>query len=158
MACEATNLPRKKANNSFWFPAQESARECAPAIGTPRYCGFCSINLINIPCGDTLGVDLVLAADAPHNSRTSRLFSREYCSEYCVVHDAMAMFSPMHKAAYIARAKHNRPQWLSETFESISVGRGSRIGQIAPPNYTSAPSGDRKYARRDAGGVEGMQM
>jgi hypothetical protein len=123
----------------------------APAIGVIRRCGFCAINLSNISYDDILGVETVLDAGANRNPRTASLFSREYCSEYCVIQDVIATFSHVHKAAYIARMKENRPHWLAETFDRIAVVRGGRAGQVAPANYTK-PASDSRQQQQPHGG------
>jgi len=143
------SLPRKKG----WFPehSHETMMMMAPAIGVIRRCGFCAINLSNISYDDILGVETVLDAGANRNPRTASLFSREYCSEYCVIQDVIATFSHVHKAAYIARMKENRPHWLAETFDRIAVVRGGRAGQVAPANYTK-PASDSRQQQQPHGG------
>lgn len=139
-------VERRKKN--MWFDNHPMAT--TPAYGIERHCGFCGLNLLHMPSSDSLSASIVLDKAA-----AQRLHFKEYCSEYCVIQDAMLHFGQQHKAAFIARMQQNRPHWLSDTFNSISLRRGERWNQTMPASVNENERKQARGARRD---TESMQM
>ena len=102
------------------------------AYDTLRACGYCSINLVNVATEYTLQASVLLDRSHEKNIRVARMFRNEYCSEVCLLKEAIDLLGAPHKAALTQQMREARPLWIHETFDLIATTRGCRGNQVAP--------------------------
>lgn len=141
--------PRRK---SAWGAAAPVAPQhpLIGAFGVPMLCSFCSVNLVNVPENQRKSAQEIITENA-QNRNACYLRTRIYCSEVCVIREAMELLGAIYKDAFIERMLTARPNWATEAtvFDKMQVTRDCRKGQVMAAPRPTRPLLGVKYARQE---------